>query len=200
MSARHRHKRRGDQAARHERVRKVADVLKLYDASPFQYEAACRQAIRAKLCLDGWEWHDADREAHKLVQAALDLIGAKRPPTYMAQPEYTQEGVRAGEPTHCRRCRKVLPDDGTQRRYCSVSCRDADRVDRESRDEKKAKLARQRAWAAAWRAKQPERRCAHCGGKFKPSNPSKPDQQYCSQRCSGFAAVRRRRERRGASV
>ena len=58
MSARH--KRRGDRAARQEKVREVAGILKEYDASPFQYEAACRYAIRAKLCLDGWPWDAAD--------------------------------------------------------------------------------------------------------------------------------------------
>jgi predicted nucleic acid-binding Zn ribbon protein len=179
-----RHQRRGDRAARHAKIREVADVLRQYTASPFQFEAACRYTIRAKLCLDGWPYHVADQEAHQLVQAGLDLIGARRPSWAMGQPEYAQDGARAGEPSHCQRCGKALPDDGTQRRFCSSVCLNAARIDRESRDYKRQKHARQRAWAAAWSAKQPHRSCQECGGKFKPTNPSKPNQKFCSQKCA----------------
>jgi hypothetical protein len=195
-----RHKRRGDRAARQAKVREVADVLRQYTASPFQFEAPCRHGLRSSLCLNGWPWEAADQEAHKLVQAALDMLGARRPSWQMGQPEWAQEGVRTNEPQHCHRCGKVLPEHNGLRRYCSSVCLSAARIERESRDYKRAKHARQKAWAAAWSAKQPDRRCEHCGGKFKPKDPSKPDQRFCSQPCARRGNVKLRQERRGASV
>jgi predicted nucleic acid-binding Zn ribbon protein len=182
MSARHRHKRRGDQAARHERVRKVADVLKEYRASPFQFEGACHHAIRSQLCLNGWDFHDADKEAHKLVQAALDLIGARRPSWEQGQPEWTQQGVRADEPLHCKRCGRTLPEG--HKLWCSSMCYSASRVSRMTREEKERKRIATEASHAAWRAKQPSRSCEECGGAFKPNKPSDKHQRFCSRKCA----------------
>jgi predicted nucleic acid-binding Zn ribbon protein len=182
MSARHRHKRRGDRAARHERVRQVADVLKQYRASPFQFEAPCRYAIRAQLCLEGWDWHAADQEAHQLVQAALDLIGARRPSWSQGQPEWAQEGVRADEPLHCKRCSKVLPEG--HKLWCSHTCYSAARADRMTRDEKERRRIASDASQAAWRARQPYRSCEECGKAFKPAKQSAKDQRFCSRRCA----------------
>jgi predicted nucleic acid-binding Zn ribbon protein len=177
-----RHKRRGDQKARHERVRQVADVLKQYRASPFEFEAPCRYAIRAQLCLTGWPYQIADHEAHDLVQQALHLIGARRPSWEQGQPEYTQQGVRADEPLHCKRCGRHLPEG--HKLWCSHTCYSAARADRMTRDEKERKRIATEASHAAWRAKQPHRSCEECGKAFKPAKQSAKDQRFCSRRCA----------------
>ena len=192
MSARHRHKRRGDFKARQEKVRQIAAILKEYDASPFQYEAACRHAIRAKLCLDGWFYTNADREAHKLVQAALDLIGAKRPSWEQGQPEYTQEGVRARERTTCARCQGPLPHGHFK--WCSHNCKRAATEDKWRRQNRQEYNAQQRAYRAAWSAKQPSRPCAECGTEFKPKSPTNPNAKHCSVRCRNRANARKNKD------
>lgn len=141
--------RRGDRAARQARVRQIADVLKTYTASPFQYEAACRHGLRAQLCLNGWDWHEADREAHQLVQAALDMIGARRPSWWLGQPDAVREGVRAHERTSCARCGKRLPEDA--RFWCSDVCRDAGKTDRRRVDVHHQRAASEEAGKAAWK-------------------------------------------------
>jgi predicted nucleic acid-binding Zn ribbon protein len=143
--------RRGDKAARQARVRQIANILRQYDQSPFQYEAACRHGLRAQLCLHGWDFHEADAEAHKLVQAALDLIGARRPPWWEGQPDATREGVRAHERTWCARCGKRLPEDA--RHWCSDVCREAAKTDRRHADMLERKAAAERAGALAWKRK-----------------------------------------------
>jgi hypothetical protein len=114
--------RRGDKAARQARVRQIADVLKTYDvnASPFRFEAACRHGLRAQLCLNGWDYHEADAEAHKLVQAALDLIGARRPPWWEGQPDHALKEYSFTERTRCVRCGRHIPEEN--HKYCSRLC------------------------------------------------------------------------------
>ena len=157
MSDRRRHKRRGDTAARQERVRQVADVLREFprDGSAFRYEAACTHGIRRQLCLNGWYWADAQHEARQLVQGALDIMGARRPPAYMTQPEYALREHQLVERTRCRRCGNPLPDDGQrQRKFCSDLCKDGAARDRQEADERDRQLAEKRARAAAWRAEK----------------------------------------------
>ena len=119
-----RQRRRGDRKARHDRARRVAAVLRQYEASPFQYEAACTHGLRAQLCLQGWDWHAAHDEARSLVKLALDLMGARRPPAYMAKPEYVlKEYGTFMERTRCLRCNRDLPEGHTK--YCSHVCAQA---------------------------------------------------------------------------
>lgn len=88
--------------------------------SKFAFEAICRHAIRATLCLRGWGWSDADAVAAQIVAAALNQIGARRPTWKEGQPEWTQDGFAPIERTRCIRCRSLL--EGAQTKYCSDLC------------------------------------------------------------------------------
>lgn len=119
-----RHKRRGDQAARQARARRVADVLRLYEASPFQFEAACVHGLRAALCLQGWGWQQAHHEARQTVLSGLDLIGARRPSWDMGQIGYAlHEYGGFTERTRCAWCHGPMPAD--RPKYCGDSCNGA---------------------------------------------------------------------------
>jgi predicted nucleic acid-binding Zn ribbon protein len=177
-----RHKRRGDRAARQAKVRQIADVLREGEPSRFRYEAACRHGLRAKLCLDGWPYHAADQEAHQLVQAALDMLGARRPSWAMGQPEWTQDGTRVAERYRCARCAGPLPEGRWL--WCSDACRSAAHQDRARRQNREDHNAKARAYRAAWAAKVPERTCETCGRGFKPKDPGRrPNPRFCSVKC-----------------
>jgi hypothetical protein len=139
----------GDQAARRERTRLVADVLRHYWVSPFQFEGAVTAGLRAELCLRGWPWELADTEARRLVKAALALIGARRPTWQQGQPEHTQEGATYIPRDRCARCTRRLPEG--RPRYCSDVCHAAAWADRcRSYHEQYGKAVRA-ARRAAWR-------------------------------------------------
>jgi hypothetical protein len=147
-----RHKRRGDRQARHAKVRAVADVLRTGLSSPFRYEAACRHGLRAQLCLNGWPWEAADQEAHRLVQSALDLLGARRPSYEQGQPDWTHQGVITVERTRCKRCGRPLPEDAWK--WCSATCRSAATVERRKMDGRDHDSAALEAAELAWRPRR----------------------------------------------
>jgi hypothetical protein len=127
----------------------VADVLKQYRASAFEYEGACTHAIRAQLCLNGWAWQDAQDEAHDLVQRALHLIGARRPPTYLANGHYVHDHLDLTTRVRCARCFRPLPEE--RRKYCSDVCHASARADRMTMDQRERNRAMKQAQRAAWR-------------------------------------------------
>ena len=88
-------------AARQARVNRVADVLRRYDASPFEHEAACLHGLRGALCLQGWGWHHAHEEARQTVLSALDRISARRPSWEQGQPEYAHRHLDGFERIYC---------------------------------------------------------------------------------------------------
>jgi len=99
----------------------IAAILKAGDPTPFSFEATCRHGLRARLCLEGWNWQDADITAADIVARALMQIGAKRPTWAEGQPEYVQLGAGAQiERTRCIRCHGKLPEG--HYKFCSHLC------------------------------------------------------------------------------
>ncbi|MDJ1464937.1 hypothetical protein [Nitratireductor sp. GZWM139] len=102
-------------------VETVVAILKQGEASKFQFEATCRHAIRSRLCLNGWSWHEAEAIAKDIVDTALNRIGAYRPSWAEGQPEWSQNGAGALiERTRCIRCRSPLEEQQTK--FCSKLC------------------------------------------------------------------------------
>ncbi len=89
--------------------------------TPLSCEAIFRQTIRASLCLEGWRWRDADKEAATVVGVVLSILQAKRPTWEQGQREYVTYGGALIERTRCSNCGKKL--EGDQLRFCSSLCR-----------------------------------------------------------------------------
>ena len=105
--------------ARKRRIAAITAILRRYEASPFEHESACIAGLRSGLCLLGWSWREADREARETVAEGLRRIGARRPPWAWGQPDYAH-GTDFIERTRCARCGGPLPAE--RRRYCSDLC------------------------------------------------------------------------------
>ena len=102
-------------------VNLIAAILKAGDPTPFAFEATCRNGLRTRFCLAGWDWAKADSVATDIVLRALMQIGAQRPTWDEGQPEYSQQGAGALiERTRCIRCHSRL--EGIQRKFCSDLC------------------------------------------------------------------------------
>lgn len=104
----------------------VAGVIRLSFAageisSWLGLEGTMRAALRADLCLRGWQWRDANQAACDIVAHAHSLLGAERPSWYEGQPEYILAPGVLIERTRCRRCRKKLPEERPT--FCSDICR-----------------------------------------------------------------------------
>jgi hypothetical protein len=59
---------------RHRRIairETLAELMRAVEPTPFAAEGPCRAGVRARLCLDGWSWLQADAEAALLVMSAL---------------------------------------------------------------------------------------------------------------------------------
>jgi hypothetical protein len=175
----------------------VAAIMREVEPTPFAVEGPCRTGIRARLCLDGWRWRDADAEAAAIVQAALNLIGAKRPTWAQGQPEFTQDGYAPLTRERCARCAKPLPEGHLK--YCGPVCAQAARNDWKHKQDKEAVYAAAKAYRAAWSKRQPERTCPICGKAFQPKH---KNSKVCSKSCwnralredAHLARLARRRE------
>ena len=133
-------------------VANVAAILATGEPTHFAFEGACRHAIRAGLCLDGWRWKRADERSAEIMAEAFAAIGAQRPTWLQGQPEYTQEGYSPIERLFCVRCGKRLPDEHhVSQRYCSQLCGDAASHARRRRDESAEDRAKRLAYLALWR-------------------------------------------------
>lgn len=166
-------------------IEAVAAVLSQWDTSRFQFEASCRTGLRSALCMNGWPWAVADREAADLVESALRRIGAERPSWKEGQPEWTQDGALPIERENCLRCRRPLPDGHWK--FCGRLCAKAWRYARMDRDRIIELSAQRAAQREAWSAQQPMKACRHCGIYYRPRWLS---QKYCGQSCSALALSR----------
>lgn len=146
--------------------------------SHFTYEASCRHGLRSSLCLQGWDWQDADAIAAEIVAAALNRIGARRPTWNEGQPEWTQPGILALARSRCIRCGTKLPEGHFK--FCSDLCGTAFNQAKARQLDAEGSRARDAAYRAAWSAKQPKRECVECGEPFRPN---KPGQRYCGKTC-----------------
>lgn len=112
-------------------------------ASLFGLEGPLRSAMRADLCMRGWQWSDADQAARDVVATAHSLLGAERPDWYEGQPEYVIAPGVLIERTRCAWCHKRLPEG--RPKFCSDTCKSAykGRVFRlrSATDEKAAEIA-----------------------------------------------------------
>lgn len=159
--------------------------------SRFTFEASCRHGLRRGLCLQGWPWRQADEAAADIVATALRRLGASRPTWYEGQPEWTQDGVKAVEYLHCKRCRGPIPED--RRVFCSYECKMWHHAERGRQAREEDIKAGQAAWYVAtgkakrrardaeWSEQQPERTCEHCKLAYKPN---RSEQRFCGQACS----------------
>jgi hypothetical protein len=158
---------------------RVAAILRRGDPTPFVFEAACRHGIRSTFCAAGWPWPLADEAAAHIVRVALDRIGARRPRWIEGQLEFVRYDFKLFERTRCRQCGTRL--HGDRRTFCSDSCSQAHRWELTGAEERALRAEAARLYWLTWRAAQPYRTCAACGGGFRPN---KPNQFLCSQACA----------------
>ncbi len=154
--------------------------------SHFEFEGEARVSLRVMLINQGQAWQASDDEAHRLIQAGLDKVGAVRPPREQGQQEWTLE-------EWCGFCRGPLDDAaiGRRDRFCGPDC---------------AKLALTKrsygiggysrnfigtvAYRQVRREELPERECMNCRGAFRPNTTTVTDsaqRKYCSMACWGEA-------------
>jgi hypothetical protein len=100
---------------------RIVVILAAGDPTPFAFEAACRHGLRAALCLAGWTWAKADREAADIVALALRDLGAQRPTWQQGQPDYAQTGTIILR-ERCLSCGASLLNE-LNTTYCSWLCR-----------------------------------------------------------------------------
>lgn len=86
----------------------------------FTHEAAIWQALRRGLCLEGWRWPDANREAREILDDALKKANAVRPRWLDGQPHYTDARNIWGLLDKCLQCSKPL-DEGAKT-FCTPRC------------------------------------------------------------------------------
>ncbi|OYX13420.1 MAG: hypothetical protein B7Z15_07355 [Rhizobiales bacterium 32-66-8] len=101
-------------------IEALATILRRAEPTAFAFEGVMRSNIRARLCLKGWHWRDADGAAEDVVEGALARVGAVRPTWKQAQPEWTQDGVITLERFTCVNCGSLIPPE--HRKYCSSTC------------------------------------------------------------------------------
>ncbi|MDB5541230.1 MAG: Bacteriophage Lambda NinG protein [Devosia sp.] len=157
-------------------IDKAASILRRGVTSKFEFEAECRHGIRCGLIGHGHGWQAADAEAASLVAAALNSIGAVRPPWAVGQPEATIPRE------NCQRCGKAIDDEDLTagRRYCSEACAQAAKAFREEHFLHIQELQRHAAWFISATAAAPEKLCAVCNEPFRALRDS---QTTCSRKC-----------------
>lgn len=163
-------------------VSQVTDILKGWHTSHFEYEGAVRAGLRAALVLEGNRWPLADHEAEQIVAESLRIIGAKRPDWEEGQRRYVDRG------SFCARCGGAMPDElvsgGRNRRFCSVSCAEAEMMERDTGILSRQSNARYEAQRIIAREKIESKVCSLCGKRFRAMNPYQQGTQiYCSQAC-----------------
>lgn len=180
-------------------VNDAVTIMRRWEMSPFEYEASCRNGLRAGLCLRGWRWADADHAAAEIVDAALRRIGAVRPTWQQGQPEWTQDGFSPVDRTFCAfsECDRRIPQERLETRggydvkYCSRECAGAAKRERDRWSGEKGTwsefLAASAAKSARWREDH-ERACEAegCDNKFLPSRAAisrGKGGKFCSPAC-----------------
>lgn len=90
------------------------------------HEGTLIASLRSGLCLRGWSWPEADRNARAIVAEAFTRAGAKRPAWKEGQPEHTEGGIIRQTRTTCANCEKGLEPE--QHMYCCKTCAMAHRA------------------------------------------------------------------------
>src|SRR5690606_21909300 len=146
--------------------RRVIQILREGQSSPFEHEGTVRHGLRSSLCLTGVGWNTADREAANIVGAALSAIGAKRPSFEEGQRQYSTPlencqwcGLELEKTHHAGR--RVAP-------YCDEICAGLALRNRDFSERVKSNLAYAAAVSVAARARVPKRDCEQCGKSFRP--------------------------------
>ncbi|MGH6951860.1 MAG: hypothetical protein ACREH4_13390 [Vitreimonas sp.] len=160
---------------------------------PWNGEAGARHCIRVRLIMGGWGWHDADSQAHEVVQEALRRCGcAERPTWQQGQPDWAQPGFDPVFHTHCVRCGEKIPDERTGGnkgrgavKYCSQLCGQSHYGVRAKRYGGKVSRAEYSARQAAQRQRtlEAEIDCPGCGQPFKPGY-RLMRRKFCSPACA----------------
>lgn len=106
-------------------VQELAGVIRLAfeagaTASLWGLEGPLRHAIRSDLCLQGWEWQEADHVAKEILAEAFRKVNAVRPSWNEGQLEWTIEAGTLIERETCVRCSKPLPEG--HYKFCSHLC------------------------------------------------------------------------------
>lgn len=168
----------------------VATILKAGRSSQFEYEGACRQGVRVSLVFEGWRWKDADATASALVSVALHMIGAERPSWDEGQLNFTN--THQVDHHFCARCGRVIGQDRKRfstAKYCSITCGQA-------AANAKFRITGVRVARAAWLASaalKKERtileRSGNCEACGRPFITDRPNQRFCSMRCSGHEKI-----------
>lgn len=165
--------------ARQHLVQRVMDVLRDWRLSPFENEGAATAGLRGALCLKGYGWEKANREASEIVAEGLRLLGAVRPTWEQGQREYSVPKE------NCSWCYGPIGDDllRDQRRtsYCSDVCARAAIAHRDFGDRRNNSESYQAAWDTIYRTRHPARECLECGKSFRPQA---ADGVYCSRACA----------------
>lgn len=94
--------------------------------SLFGLEGPLRHQIRSDLCLQGWEWKEADDMARELLGMAYMALRAKRPDWDEGQPEWAIATNILIERTRCVRCHAQLPEGHWK--FCSDLCKSGHHV------------------------------------------------------------------------
>lgn len=170
-------------------VETVAAILKSGEPTLFAFEASCRHGIRSSLCLQSWDWQEADIVAAEIVATALNRIGAMRPTWRQGQPEHTQDGFAAIQRRSCLHCGGIIPDERLEHStravlYCDPLCGNAHRLARQRAAGERVSRAEHEAAMAARREKrtvEKQRDCPTCGTRFIARFWSS---EYCSRECS----------------
>ena len=179
-------------------VRALTRILAKGEPTKFEFEGACRHGVRARLCLLGWPWPQADDLAVLVVTQALAALAAERPTWLQGQPEYVtqQDFLRLRD--SCERCGAPIEQhEFRARRFCSALCADAARQAKLYKIHSKEKAAQRRAYWAAAKSATPKQPCAQCGELFHPTpaTGSRPQSRYCSVRCRNVAINEARKAR-----
>lgn len=173
-------------------VEEYAQILLAGEPTKFRHEGTCRYALRVSLIAIGWNWADADREAIRVIGAALKVIGAERPTWMKGQPEYRQHELTSWRYRHCVACGGMLDDD-QKGRHCSSECASITAKKTWARENKE----RMNALTNAWAKSNPEKRkvivarsieradpreCKMCGSTFRIPNSKKGE--FCKPDCA----------------
>lgn len=172
-------------------------ILRSYESSPFEFEAACRYGLRAHLCMEGWRWRDADQAAADVVEEGLRRIRATRPRWAEGQIDFAME--TPVDRTHCVHCARPIPEErklngemyGRSVKFCSDSC-SVGAVKR--RNKITGEQQTMAAWLARCAAKSQRRmeelalNCATCGIRFLPRDRRR---KFCSTPCAVKSTTRR---------
>ena len=169
-------------------VSAIADVLKTGEPTVFRFEALCRHTLRSgNVHCAARSWGLADAISADIVHAALEQIGAKRPPWLWGQREYVEKDCAATRIgfSHCLNCGTRLPEGRSK--FCGKTCGNRFR-NAVGNSEETIVANRVRALASreAYRQNAASIRCETCERPFKPSGPA---QRFCSRQCSGERSV-----------